>query len=1077
VKRIIPVVVILAMLAGFLQLGSFSTGVKASPGVEAICVPWQSSDPSIPHYTYTGAQTTLKGIARGDAAEFMWNFGDGSATSWAAISSPYNLAVKHTYTGVVGMLFLATLSVRDGSGNVDQDTYPVKIFESSDLCDPSQEDVRISMAVDEGLWYLHTTMIRATYGPGSPGYEQPYGYWVDSYYGYHVAATGTSVDAFQLHGHGVNGDFNNDPYVETVQRAFNYLLCYTYAYAIGLQPAGNPDTNGNGIGLVINYTSNLYDGRQTYIGGICMTALASSGAPGRVAPVGGDYVYGRTFGDIVQDMVDFFAWGQVDSGSGRGGWRYYANYGGSDMSTTQWPPLAMLAAEQNMGANVPQFVRDELIYFLDYTQNTDSSEANGAFGYDGPWSMLNIIKAAAGIICHEFVGTPLTDSRVERAIGYIYRHWNDTGSSWDDQQLLGNSYGMYGVMKGFRIPEPDIARATEYDYVAGGQTANTFDWYYTPCNQTQQGLASYTVSTQQADGSWDDTVGANPVGDAFCTGWRILVLLKGVTIAPPVAVICDSDEQEYNLNQDIHVDGTCSYHPITTRSIVLYEWDFDYDGTFESDATGPTATLVGGYAVEGYYAVALRVTDDNPEEPQTDTVECLVYVHPPPHCPHAFAGGPYIGWINQPVSFDASKSWDPDNEIVSYEWDLDNDGLFGAEDSDCFGQPSDAIGINPQWTWDSTYFGVIGLRVTDAAGPYESCFDVDYDTVEIGNHHPIADPGGPYLAKHDTCITLDGAKSSDPDPGDSITYAWDLDGDGLFDDCFQPTCQFCVGSVIGTVHDIGLRVKDSFGLEDTAYTTITVVDNVAPVAFDDGYGTNENTALNVSAPGVLGNDTDADGDAITAILVSSASHGALTLNGDGSFTYTPTANYAGSDSFTYKANDGELDSNVATVTITVIEVLRVSATIDFDPNTLNLGSQGKVVTVYIELPRGYSVRGIEVSSIRLNGTVPALAKPTAIGDYDKDGIPDLMVKFDRAAVEKILAPGDQVEITIEGKVAGVDFQGSDTIRVIAKGRFATAGVGDIPYLGYILAGLLGCFVIAAGMVTFYMWGRPLPTRD
>src|SRR5438309_3101270 len=76
----------------------------------------------------------------------------------------------------------------------------------------------------------------------------------------------------------------------------------------------------------------------------------------------------------------------------------------------------------------------------------------------------------------------------------------------------------------------------------------------------------------------------------------------------------------------------------------------------------------------------------------------------------------------------------------------------------------------------------------------------------------------------------------------------------------------------------------------------------------------------VIAPGVLGNDTDAEGDPLTAILVSGPSHGTLALNANGGFTYTPAANYNGLDSFSYKANDGGLDSNVATVTITIIPV-------------------------------------------------------------------------------------------------------------------------------------------------------------
>jgi uncharacterized protein len=93
--------------------------------------------------------------------------------------------------------------------------------------------------------------------------------------------------------------------------------------------------------------------------------------------------------------------------------------------------------------------------------------------------------------------------------------------------------------------------------------------------------------------------------------------------------------------------------------------------------------------------------------------------------------------------------------------------------------------------------------------------------------------------------------------------------------------------------------------------------NKPPVANNDNYSTNEDTALNIAAPGVLSNDTDAEDDAFSAILVSGPSHGTLTLNPDGSFTYTPASNYNGTDSFTYKANDGNGDSNIASVSITV----------------------------------------------------------------------------------------------------------------------------------------------------------------
>ena len=111
-----------------------------------------------------------------------------------------------------------------------------------------------------------------------------------------------------------------------------------------------------------------------------------------------------------------------------------------------------------------------------------------------------------------------------------------------------------------------------------------------------------------------------------------------------------------------------------------------------------------------------------------------------------------------------------------------------------------------------------------------------------------------------------------------------------------------------------------FNTDNVAVLLNSTVTNQAPVAAGDAYSTAEDTVLTVAAPGVLGNDSDPDGDPLTAVLVSGPSHGSLTLNANGSFTYTPAADFAGSDSFTYRASDGTADSNVATVTITVTAV-------------------------------------------------------------------------------------------------------------------------------------------------------------
>ena len=93
--------------------------------------------------------------------------------------------------------------------------------------------------------------------------------------------------------------------------------------------------------------------------------------------------------------------------------------------------------------------------------------------------------------------------------------------------------------------------------------------------------------------------------------------------------------------------------------------------------------------------------------------------------------------------------------------------------------------------------------------------------------------------------------------------------------------------------------------------------NQAPSAADDTFSTDEDTPLNVPAPGVLVNDSDPNGDTLSAVVVTGPANGTLSLKADGSFTYTPNANYNGSDSFTYQVSDGSLTSNVATVTLRV----------------------------------------------------------------------------------------------------------------------------------------------------------------
>ena len=123
--------------------------------------------------------------------------------------------------------------------------------------------------------------------------------------------------------------------------------------------------------------------------------------------------------------------------------------------------------------------------------------------------------------------------------------------------------------------------------------------------------------------------------------------------------------------------------------------------------------------------------------------------------------------------------------------------------------------------------------------------------------------------------------------------------------------------------DANFNGSDSFtykvndGTADSGIQTISITVNPvndAPVALDGSITTNEDAAITGS---VSFSDIDVPADALVASVVDQPAHGSLVFNADGSYTYTPDANFNGSDSFTYKVNDGTADSGIQTITITV----------------------------------------------------------------------------------------------------------------------------------------------------------------
>ncbi|MBN2513005.1 MAG: tandem-95 repeat protein, partial [Sedimentisphaerales bacterium] len=171
-------------------------------------------------------------------------------------------------------------------------------------------------------------------------------------------------------------------------------------------------------------------------------------------------------------------------------------------------------------------------------------------------------------------------------------------------------------------------------------------------------------------------------------------------------------------------------------------------------------------------------------------------------------------------------------------------------------------------------------------------------------------------------------------------------------------------------------VSDGKGGTDTAAVTITVnAVNDPPVAVADSYATMENTVLTITAPGVLGNDSDADSIGLTASVVSGPANGELTLNTDGSFSYMPAAGFFGSDTFQYAVNDGAGGSAEAAVTIIVHPAVAELKVTGITPNTMKLGT-----TVGVEVAGTGFVEGSILSFENGDGPAPEASSITISPD-------------------------------------------------------------------------------------------------
>jgi len=191
-------------------------------------------------------------------------------------------------------------------------------------------------------------------------------------------------------------------------------------------------------------------------------------------------------------------------------------------------------------------------------------------------------------------------------------------------------------------------------------------------------------------------------------------------------------------------------------------------------------------------------------------------------------------------------------------------------------------------------------------------------------------------------VADDQSVSTDEDtPVPVILTGSDLDGDDL---TYSMVSGPHHGTLNGTAPNIiytpssnfngmdGFTYQANDGNFDSNIATVTITVNPVndpPLAVEDGYSVDEDNMLDVPAPGVLANDGDLESGVVTASLETDASHATVTMNMDGSFTYTPDTDFNGQDSFTYTVSDGEGGTDTATVHIIVFAVPDVPEDVDY----------------------------------------------------------------------------------------------------------------------------------------------------